>query len=80
VGRNVGVQGFYLGRLMARRVDVVAAAARELLDLWAAGAIKPIVGAEFPLAEAPDAHRLIEERKHVGKVVLLVEAHHGPKP
>jgi NADPH2:quinone reductase len=71
VGRNVGVQGFYLGRLMARRPDVVAAAARELLDLWGSGAVKPVVGAEFPLEEAADAHRLIEDRKHVGKVVLL---------
>ncbi len=71
VGRNVGVQGFYLGRLMARRPDVVAAAADELLELWAGGAIRPVVGAEFPLAEAADAHRLIEERKHVGKVVLI---------
>jgi NADPH2:quinone reductase len=71
VGRNVGVQGFYLGRLMARRPDVVAAAAGELLELWSAGAIKPVVGAEYPLAEAADAHRLIEDRKHVGKVVLV---------
>jgi NADPH:quinone reductase len=71
VGRNVGIQGFYLGRLMARRSDVVAGAAAELLDLWASGAVKPVVGAEFPLAEAADAHRLIEDRKHVGKVVLV---------
>jgi NADPH2:quinone reductase len=71
VGRNVGIQGFYLGRLMSRRPDVVTAAAGELVDLWASGAVKPAVGAEFPLAKAADAHRLIEDRKHVGKVVLL---------
>ena len=71
VGRNVGVQGFYLGRLMARRPDIVAAAANELLELWSAGAIRPVVGAEYPLTEAADAHRLIEDRKHVGKVVLV---------
>ena len=71
VGRNVGVQGFYLGRLMARRPDVVVEAASELLELWTDDAIRPVVGAEFPLAEAADAHRLIEERKHVGKVVLV---------
>ena len=70
VGRNVGVQGFYLGRLMARRPDVVAEAVGELLDLWAAGDVKPVVGAEFALAQAADAHRLIEDRRHVGKVVL----------
>jgi len=71
VGRNVGVQGFYLGRLMARRPDVVAEAAGELLDLWSDGAIRPMVGAEFALSDAADAHRLIEARKHIGKIVLL---------
>jgi NADPH:quinone reductase len=71
VGRNVGVQGFYLGRLMARRSDVVTEAAGELLELWGSGTVKPVVGAEYPLADAVDAHRLIEDRKHVGKVVLV---------
>jgi len=71
VGRNVGVQGFYLGRLFQRRMDVVHDAAAELTALWERGAIRPVVGAEFPLAEAADAHRLIDERKHVGKVVLV---------
>ena len=71
IGRNVGIQGFYLGRLMPRRPDVVAEAAGELVTLWESGAIKPVVGAEFALADAADAHRLIEDRKHVGKVVLV---------
>lgn len=71
VGRNVGVQGFYLGRLMAHRPDVVRGAAEELVQLWEDGAIRPVVGTEFPLDRAADAHRLIEERRHQGKVVLV---------
>jgi NADPH:quinone reductase len=71
VGRNIAVRGFYLGRLMALRPDVVRAAIDELLFLWEQGEIRPLVGAEFPLADAADAHRLIEERRHVGKVVLV---------
>jgi NADPH:quinone reductase-like Zn-dependent oxidoreductase len=39
--------------------------------MWSSGAIRPIVGAELPLGQAADAHRLIEERRHAGKVVLL---------
>jgi NADPH2:quinone reductase len=72
VGRNAGVQGFYLGRLMALQPDVVHEAAAELVSLWNEGALRPLVGATFPLADAADAHRLIEERKHMGKVVLDV--------
>ena len=43
----------------------------ELVELWRQGAIRPHVGATFPLEHAADAHRLIEERRHVGKVVLV---------
>jgi NADPH2:quinone reductase len=71
VGRNVGVMGFYLGRLMRHRPDVVRDAIAELLPLWEAGDLRPLVGSTFPLAGAPAAHRLIEERRHVGKVVLV---------
>ena len=71
VGRNLSLFGFYLGRLMKLRPDVVQEATREVLSLWEAGAVKPLVGATFPLEQAPDAHRLIEERKSVGKVVLV---------
>jgi NADPH:quinone reductase len=71
VGRNVGIQGVYLGRLMHHAPDVVAACTRELLELWSAGTIKPVVGAEFPLAEVAAAHELLESRGSVGKVVLV---------
>ena len=71
VGRNIGVHGFYLGRLIGRDPDLVARAAQDVLRLWEAGAVRPIVGAEFPLEQAGDAHRLIEERQSTGKVVLI---------
>jgi NADPH:quinone reductase len=71
VGRNVGVQGVYIGRLLRHAPDVIAAATGELLEFWRAGTIRPIVGAEFPLAEVEAAHALVESRRSVGKVVLL---------
>jgi NADPH:quinone reductase len=72
VGRNVSVQGFYLGRLMRLVPELVRAAAEEVVELWRSGAVQPVVGATFPLDKAADAHRLIDERRHVGKVVLTV--------
>jgi NADPH:quinone reductase len=71
VGRNLGLQGFYLGRLMRHRPDVVREATGEVLALWETGAVKPLVGATFALDEAGEAHRLVEERRSVGKVVLV---------
>jgi len=71
VGRNVGVQGVYIGRLLRHAPDVIAAATRELLELWSGGRIRPYVGAELPLAEVEQAHELVESRRSVGKVVLV---------
>ena len=71
VGRNVGVQGVYIGRLLRHAPDVVAAATSELLELWRAGTIRPVVGAELPLADVEQAHELVESRRSVGKVVLV---------
>jgi NADPH2:quinone reductase len=71
VGRNIALQGFYLGRLMRHRPDVVREAIGDVLALWQQGAVKPLVGATFALEAAADAHRLIEERRSVGKVVLV---------
>jgi NADPH:quinone reductase-like Zn-dependent oxidoreductase len=41
---------------------------RELLD---EGVIRPVVAAEIPFDRAADAHRLMQERRNVGKVVLV---------
>jgi NADPH2:quinone reductase len=71
VGRNVGVQGFYLGRLMGFRPQLVQEEARELLALWRRGALHPVVGAEYPLEQANEALELIASRQSTGKVVLV---------
>jgi NADPH:quinone reductase len=71
VGRNVGVQGFYLGRLLRLDPELVGAAVVELVALWERGAFTPLVGAELPLDEVEHAHELVESRRSVGKVVLL---------
>jgi NADPH2:quinone reductase len=71
VGRNAGLQGFYLGRLTRHDPGLVAESLGEVLALWGEGAVRPYVGAEFPLAEVEAAHELVESRRSVGKVVLL---------
>ncbi len=71
VGRNVGLAGFYLGRLLRLDPELVGEAVGELLGLWHTGALKPLVGAEIPLDEIERAHELVESRQSVGKVVLI---------
>jgi NADPH2:quinone reductase len=71
VGRNIGVHGFYLGRLIGRDPELVTRAATDVVRLWESGAVRPVVGAELPLEDASEAHRLIESRQSTGKVVLI---------
>lgn len=45
----------------------------EPLTQWAdQGLIRPVIDGEFPLERAGDAHRVLQERKNVGKVVLTM--------
>jgi NADPH:quinone reductase-like Zn-dependent oxidoreductase len=54
-----------LGSTMGSKADLLA-----VLGHVAAGRLQPVVHATLPLARAADAHRMLEERKAFGKVVL----------
>ena len=40
-------------------------------DLLIDGTIAPVVHAEVPFADAPEAHRILAARENIGKVVLV---------
>jgi len=54
-----------LGSNSWEREDLTA-----LLDMVAAGTLKPVIDKAFPLAEAQEALRLIEDREVFGKVIV----------
>ncbi|HUK58900.1 MAG TPA: NAD(P)H-quinone oxidoreductase [Stellaceae bacterium] len=62
--------------LRARRVEEKGAIAAALLsNVWPlldAGKVKPELYKTFPLAEAGEAHRLMETSAHIGKLVLTI--------
>jgi len=70
MSQNRAVAGFNLGHLW-KRPEIVGGAMAALVGLWREGKIKPHVDSTFPLERAADAHRRIQERKNVGKVVLV---------
>ncbi len=69
--------------LRARPVEVkagIAAALRERVwPLLESGAVRPLVHATFPLAEAARAHALMESSEHIGKIVLTCGDDDGAK-
>ena len=72
MSQNLAVIGVNLGRLQARSA-LLRRELDELFRMYEAGKIKPVIGKSFPLADAAAAHRYIQERKNIGKVVLTVK-------
>ncbi len=69
INRNQGILGVNLGRLWSA-AEQVSRWSKKLLYYYARGEISPHVDRVFPLANAGDAHRYIESRQNVGKVIL----------
>lgn len=59
-------------RSVAQKAAVADAVRKNIWPLLAAGRVRPIIHATFPLAEASAAHRLMETSNHIGKIVLTV--------
>jgi synaptic vesicle membrane protein VAT-1 len=72
MSENLTVIGVNMGRLQTRAA-LVRKELDELFRMYEAGKIKPVIGKSFPLADAAAAHRFIQERKNIGKVVLTVK-------
>jgi synaptic vesicle membrane protein VAT-1 len=69
---NRAVIGVNLGRLWEQTV-LLRQTMATLLQLYQQEQIKPIIARTFPLAEAAAAHRYLQERRNIGKVILTTE-------
>ena len=69
INRNRGVFGLHVGHLWDER-DKIAPLMEMLMAELRAGRLKPVVSRTFPLDRAADAHRFIQARSNIGKVVL----------
>jgi NADPH:quinone reductase-like Zn-dependent oxidoreductase len=69
INRNRGVFGLNLAHLWGERQQM-ASAMTLLLEETAAGRLTPVVARTFPLEAAGEAHRFLQQRRNIGKVVL----------
>ena len=71
INRNRGVFGLHMGHLWDERRQVA-----PVMDMLAselgAGRLTPIVARTFPLERVADAHRYLQSRQNIGKVVLTM--------
>lgn len=59
-------------RPAAEKATIVAAVREHVWPLLESGDVRPVVHTRMPLADAAEAHRLLESSSHVGKIVLTV--------
>ncbi|WP_165867745.1 NADPH:quinone oxidoreductase family protein [Mesorhizobium sp. DCY119] len=70
LGLGQSVAGYYVGQWFAARPVESHRAFRTLVGLVQARRLKVEISEKFPLERAADAHRLIEQRRAIGKTIL----------
>jgi NADPH:quinone reductase len=70
MARSITVAGFWL--VHAVRDPGLGPAMEELFSLVRSGRLRPVIGASYPLAQAPQAHADLLARRTTGKLVLTV--------
>ena len=70
--KDICIRGMEIRTFLDDYPDEAMRDIEELAEMFAAGAIRPYIGARFPLDETPAALRYVAERKVLGKVVIDV--------
>jgi len=60
-------------RTVAQKAEIAAELREKVWPLIEAGKVKPLIHKTFPLAQAADAHALMETSTHIGKIMLTCE-------
>ncbi|PWI07169.1 NADPH:quinone oxidoreductase [Streptomyces sp. NWU339] len=72
LGKRAAISATSLrARPLEEKAAIVAAVREHVWPLIADGHVRPVVDRELPMSEAADAHRVVEESGHVGKVLLV---------
>ena len=67
---NQEILAFNLGALFGFKPERAGEAMQRLIGYVLAGQVRPRIGHVLPLTRAAEAHRLLEERRSTGKIVL----------
>ena len=70
--KSCDVRGVFWGAAVARDPKAHQQNVKELFDLYKAGKIRPHVSGTYPMAQAADAIRELQDRKAQGKVVVTM--------
>uniref|UniRef100_A0A8C8VEY8 Vesicle amine transport 1 n=1 Tax=Pelusios castaneus TaxID=367368 RepID=A0A8C8VEY8_9SAUR len=69
---NKAVCGYHLG-YMDEEVELISGVVDKLVGLYSQGKIKPKIDSVWPFEQVADAMRQMQEKKNIGKVILVPE-------
>jgi len=68
--KNITTIGINIGYYMKERPEIMRAALGELFTWYESGALRPHIGATFPLQDAGLAFQALKDRTHAGKIIV----------
>jgi putative PIG3 family NAD(P)H quinone oxidoreductase len=72
LGKRAAISATSLrARPLAEKAAIAAAVREHVWPLITQGHVRPVVDRELPMAEAAQAHRVVEASEHIGKVLLV---------
>lgn len=71
--KNISIIGVYWGAYRTKEPEIFRNGFAELLGWWAEGRLKPHVSKIFPLAQAPQALAMLENRQSTGRLVIDID-------
>ena len=73
INENKGVFGVNVGHLWGE-MERVRRWIDALLDLYRQRVVEPVIAERFPLERAAEAHHFIQDRRNIGKVLLVTRS------
>jgi putative PIG3 family NAD(P)H quinone oxidoreductase len=61
-------------RPLAEKAGIVAGVREQVWPLIEKGAVRPVIDRRLPMAQAAEAHRIVEASQHLGKILLITPA------
>lgn len=74
MAKNLTLTGSFLKPQTAEvKTQIAQDVEKNIWPMFQSKAIKPVIYKKFPLAEAAEAHRLMESSEHIGKILLTMD-------
>jgi len=61
------------GRTSGTKAEILRGLEQRLWSAFASGAVRPVVHRTIPIAEAAEAHAILQRQENIGKVILTLK-------